>query len=110
MSAASTRPRISKTQPKAKPGAQPSAKRRPSRSAAKTGSIAPATSKQARVIALLRTASGGSIEQLTKLTGWQPHSVRGAISSVLRKRMRLTVSSEVLPSGVRTYRIIESRR
>jgi hypothetical protein len=111
MSTASTRPRSSKIRPKAKPASQrPSAKRQSSRSIGKASSVAPSTSKQARVIALLRTASGGSIEQLTKLTGCQPHSVRGTISSVLPTRLGLIVSSEILPSGVRAYRIIESRR
>jgi len=33
----------------------------------------------------------GTIEQLTELTGWQPHTVRGTISGALRKRLKLNV-------------------
>lgn len=54
----------------------------------------PATSgsKQSQLIAMLRTPTGGSIEQLTQLTGWQPHTVRGTISGALRKRLKLNVT------------------
>lgn len=63
------------------------------------------TSKQSQLIALLQSPAGGTIEQMTSLTGWQPHSVRGVISGVLRKRLGLSVSSEVQKSGLRIYRI-----
>ena len=52
---------------------------------------------------LLRDPGGASISELTKATGWQPHSVRGAISGAL-KRKGLTVTSEVT-EGVRRYRV-----
>ena len=64
----------------------------------------PTGSKQAQLIAMLRTPSGGSIDQLTKLTGWQPHTVRGAISGALRKRLKLNVSCEKS-----VYRIVEAK-
>jgi hypothetical protein len=38
------------------------------------------------------------------LTGWQAHTVRGAISGALRKRLGLNVQSH-LEEGVRLYRI-----
>jgi hypothetical protein len=37
-------------------------------------------------------------------TGWQTHSVRGAISGAIRKRMGLIVES-AKADGIRTYRI-----
>ena len=37
-------------------------------------------------------------------TGWQAHSVRGAISGAIKKRLGLKVTSEK-SDGVRTYRI-----
>ncbi|MFP3888723.1 DUF3489 domain-containing protein [uncultured Ralstonia sp.] len=66
---------------------------------------APAT-KQARLIALIKQAPGASLADLTAATGWQAHSVRGAISGVLRKRLQLPVISETV-DGTRRYRIAE---
>ncbi len=64
-------------------------------------------SKQSRLIEMLRSPEGGTIEQMTALTGWQPHSVRGVISGVLRKRLRLHVRSAVgAELGARVYRIV----
>lgn len=70
---------------------------------ATTSAAAARGSKQSRLIELLRSPSGGTIEQLTKLTGWQPHTVRGAISGALRKRLRLNVTC--IDS---VYRIVEA--
>lgn len=42
--------------------------------------------------------------QMTSLTGWQPHTVRGTISAALRKRLGLAVQCQV-EEGVRIYRI-----
>ena len=53
---------------------------------------------------MLRARSGASIEQLSKATGWQSHSVRGAISGQLKKKLGLNVLSEKL-DGTRLYRI-----
>ena len=65
------------------------------------------TSKQARLIALLRGSSGATLEQMMALTGWQAHTVRGAISGVLRKRLRLNVVCDSGSGyGVRCYRIV----
>jgi hypothetical protein len=44
-------------------------------------------SKQAQLISLLRRPEGASIDELTQATGWQPHSVRGVVSGVLRKKL-----------------------
>jgi len=63
-------------------------------------------SKQARLIALLGSAPGATIEQMTKLTGWQAHTVRGTISGVLRKRLGLNVSCADGDAGTRVYRIV----
>ena len=38
-------------------------------------------------------------------TGWQPHSVRGAISGLLRKRLGLNVVLTSNATGKRVYRI-----
>ena len=65
------------------------------------------TSKQARLVSMLRGSSGATLEQMMALTGWQAHTVRGAISGVLRKRLGLNVVCEgASGSGARCYRIV----
>jgi len=60
--------------------------------------------KQSGAIDMLRSRSGATIAALTKTTGWQPHSVRGFLAGVVRKRLKLELESAVI-DGVRTYRI-----
>lgn len=50
---------------------------------------------------LIIRESGASITELTGATGWQPHSVRGAIAGALKKR-GLSITSEKV-EGVRRY-------
>ncbi|MEO7854880.1 MAG: DUF3489 domain-containing protein [Rubrivivax sp.] len=66
--------------------------------------LTPTASKQSQLIAMLRSPTGGTIDQLTQLTGWQPHSVRGVISGALRKRLKLNVTCQKS-----VYRIVETR-
>ncbi len=65
--------------------------------------------KQSRLIALLQISGDCSIAQMTDLTGWQPHTVRGVISAVLRKRLGLNVVCESSASG-NTYKIVATAR
>ena len=39
-------------------------------------------------------------------TGWQPHTVRGAISGMLRKKLGLNVVLAHKDSGERVYRVV----
>lgn len=61
--------------------------------------------KQAALIAMLRTADGATIEEIVAATGWQPHTVRGAIAGALKKRLGLEVISEKIDGRGRVYRI-----
>ena len=54
---------------------------------------------------MLRRPEGATIEQIVKATGWQPHTVRGAIAGALKKKLGLTVSSEKTEDEPRVYRI-----
>src|SRR5262249_30201248 len=62
-------------------------------------------SKQAKVIELLRRPQGASLSEMQKATGWQAHSVRGALSGTLKKKLGLSITSERTDSGERRYRI-----
>src|SRR5689334_12050280 len=62
------------------------------------------SSKLATVIAILRSPKGATIEALSNATGWQEHSVRGALSGAIKRKLGLTVTSDKT-DGVRTYRI-----
>lgn len=61
-------------------------------------------SKQSTMIALLQRMNGATIDELAEATGWQRHSVYGFMSGVLRKKLELSLSSELTSKG-RTYRI-----
>ena len=65
----------------------------------------PPASKQSLLIAALRSGKGASVTQLAEVTGWQHHTIRGAISGVLRKKLGLTVVTEKAEGGA-IYRIV----
>jgi hypothetical protein len=65
--------------------------------------------KLALVIDHLSRQDGATIEELVKATKWQPHSVRGAISGALKKKLGLDVTSEKVEGRGRVYRITAER-
>ncbi len=67
-----------------------------------------ANSKQARVLALLRGPNGATIATVMRSTGWQPHTVRGFLAAVVRKKLGLRLESEKT-DGERVYRIVAGK-
>lgn len=62
--------------------------------------------KQATLIAMLQRPSGATVNQVMELTGWLAHTVRGAISGAIKKKLGLNVVSEKSANGERAYRIV----
>ena len=62
--------------------------------------------KLGALIALLKRPEGATIETMVAATGWQAHSVRGAMSGALKKKLGLTIDSEKT-EGARVYRIVD---
>ena len=62
--------------------------------------------KLAALVMALRRPQGATSLQLMLATGWQPHTVRGAISGMLRKKLGLKVVLAHNDSGERVYRVV----
>ena len=45
------------------------------------------------MIELLKRPEGATVEQIAKATGWQKHTIRGAISGALKKKLGLNVEA-----------------
>ncbi len=67
--------------------------------------VRPGTKLAALVLALRRPQGAISL-QLMLATGWQPHTVRGAISGMLRKKLGLNVVLAHNDTGARVYRVV----
>jgi hypothetical protein len=52
-----------------------------------------AGTKQAKMIEMLKRPKGATVEQIAAATGWQHHTIRGAISGALKKKLGLTVEA-----------------
>ena len=70
-----------------------------------TGKRTAASGKGARILELLRRKDGATLGDLTKATGWQPHSVRGFLSAQVGKKLGLKVESTKGEDGQRVYKI-----
>ena len=52
-----------------------------------------AGTKQAQMIEMLKRPEGATVEQIAGATSWQHHTIRGAISGALKKKLGLTVEA-----------------
>lgn len=63
--------------------------------------------KLGALVALLQRPQGATIGELMTATGWQAHSVRGAIAGAVKKRLGCAVESTKAEGGGRLYRIAQ---
>lgn len=61
--------------------------------------------KQATLIAMLRTPEGASIEEIMVALDWAAHTIRGAMAGALKKKLGLEVTSEKVEGRGRVYAI-----
>jgi len=89
-------PKAAKPAPAPEPVPQPTPEPQPARKSP--------TGKIGAVVTLLSRPEGASLDALMDATGWQAHSVRGALSGAIKKQRGLNVTSEKTEEG-RVYRI-----
>jgi hypothetical protein len=79
-----------------------------SRKAAKTvrkRTVGHGATKTDKILALLKRPGGTTLKELIKATAWQPHSVRGFLSGVIAKKLKLKLASVKDDSGERRYSV-----
>ena len=92
--AANTKSRANKTRRKGRDATGPASDRVPK---------ADKPSKLDRMATLLIRPEGASLAELVAATGWQAHSVRGALAGALKKKGHAILSEKC--DGLRRYRI-----
>jgi hypothetical protein len=70
--------------------------------------VARPETKHARIIAMLRAPAGATIAAMMNETEWQPHSVRGFLAGVVRRKLGLNLIAEQTDKG-RVYRIRDGK-
>ena len=66
-----------------------------------------AESKQARLIEMLKRPEGATIAEVVEALQWQSHTIRGAMSGALKKKLGLKVDSKKVDGRGRVYRVAE---
>jgi hypothetical protein len=68
---------------------------------------APIGGKLGLLVDLLCRPDGADVATLMAATGWQSHSVRGALAGALKKKRGLSITSQK-GEGARIYRIVDA--
>ncbi len=112
---AAARPARTPTEAKGVKAARPKIVPKPAASkprAARAKGILPAPASETKapagklgvVAAMLLRPEGATVAQMSEATGWQAHSVRGAIAGSLKKKHGFVIVTEAAEGG-RVYRI-----
>ena len=62
--------------------------------------------KHSTLIDLLKRPEGASLAERVEATGWQQHTIRGAMAGSLKKKLSLNIVSEKTDGQERKYRIV----
>ena len=77
---------------------------RSTKAASGPAASAPPMSKLDRLLAELGRNDGATIKELAVATGWQKHSLRGAMAGTLKRKGHLIASTKA--KGIRRYRLV----
>jgi len=55
---------------------------------------------------MLRADGGATIDEIAEALDWRPHTIRGAMSGALKKKLGLEVTSEKVEGRGRVYRLL----
>ena len=61
--------------------------------------------KQSAMIEMLRQPEGATLDEIAAATGWQKHTIRGAMAGALKKKLGLTIASDKVEGRGRVYKI-----
>ncbi len=95
-----TRPRKSKRQSAKRPAGGNAGR---GKSTQQASAPVRAGTKQAKLVDMMRTAAGATIAQMGAKTGWQPHSVRAALTGLRKRGMAVTRAKDDTETTI--YRI-----
>lgn len=65
----------------------------------------PKVSKQQMIIDMLKRPEGATLKQMMEATGWQRHSLHGAMAGGLKKKLSLKITSTKESGGETVYKI-----
>jgi hypothetical protein len=61
--------------------------------------------KQSAMIEMLSKPDGATLDEIAAVTGWQRHTIRGAMAGALKKKLGLTIASDKVEGRGRVYKI-----
>lgn len=82
-------------------------KKNPQASEAEQSCTEPRQTKQKILIDLLSRPEGATLAELAAATEWQTHTVHGAMSGALKKRLGLAITSQKREGRGRVYQIAQ---